>query len=188
MWLEAIITEEDLTEMLRELLPVKIHLNHQEDAEDEKPPERWLLLQPAKAVALVPDRGLRVTCPAELMWTIAGISPTVKIDELSVLLRLQVVEKHKGQVLEVQLEVEEAEFHRLPQFIDATIVRAVNVALAAKKIPWNFTETLTRSVGLGKVLEPIETLKIAVMWGKTRISAEALGLVVSLKLGFVRGD
>ena len=186
MWLEAIITEEDLTEMLRELLPVKIHLNPQEGEDD--PPERWLLLQTAREVTLVPDRGLRVTCPAELMWTIAGMSPTVNIDELSVLLRLQVVEKHKGHVLEVQLEVEEAEFHRLPQFVDTTIIRAVNVALADKKIPWNFTETLTRTVGLGKTLEPIETLKIAVVWGKTRITADALGLVVSFKLSFVRGD
>jgi len=187
MWLEAVITEKDLVELVRQLLPVKVHLNHETEGE-EKPPERWLLLQPAKEVRLIPDQGLRVTCPAEIMWSIAGMSPTVKLDELSVLLRPQVVDKHKGPVLEFQIEVEETDFHSLPEFIDATIAKAINAALAAKKIPWDFTETLTRTVGLGKTMEPIEGLKIAVVWGKTRIGSDALTLAISFKLNFVRGD
>ena len=185
MWLEAIITQEDLVQAMLELLPVKIHLQ-KEKVGEQAPPERWLELQAATSVILVPDQGLRVTCPAELTWEIAGVSPTVKLDELCVLIRPQVVEKHEGQVLEFQLEVEEVEFHSLPNFIDAAIIKAVNAELATRKVEWNFTKTLTRTVNLGKTLDPVEALKLGVQWGKHRVSADALALVVSFKLSFVR--
>ncbi len=191
MWLEAIISHADLVEVLGQFLPVKIYLNQDNDENGERKkdePDRSLLLERATDVRLVPDEGIRVTCPAELTWSIVGMSPTVQIDELSVLIRPEVVEKNKGNVLEFGLEVKEADFHSLPGFIDETIVKAVNGALAAKKPAWNFTETLTRTVGLGTLFEEVEALKIDVKWGKTKIGADVLGLVVSFKLGFVRKD
>ena len=182
MWLEAIITHEDLVQVLGEILPVKIHL----DADKE--PDRWLELHRATEVALVPDQGLRVVCSAELMWSIAGVSPSIKLDELGLLLRPMVVEKNKGHVLEFKIEIEDADIRGIPGIIDATIVKAVNSSLAEKELTWNFTETLTRTVGLGKMFEPIEALKINVAWGKRRLTSEALVLVVSFKLNFVRND
>src|SRR5262245_30742507 len=109
MWLEAIITQDDFVQVLGRLLPVRIYLHDEGQAT-----ERWLLLGSATQVALVPEEGLRVTCPAELQWTIAGLSPTMKLDTLRVLLRPQVVEKHRGSVLEFSIEIEEADFHSLP--------------------------------------------------------------------------
>ncbi len=191
MWLEAIISQEDLVQVLGEFLPVKIHLDREKDEKDEPKkdqPERSLFLLAPTEVALVPEQGVRVTCPAELTWSIAGVSPSMKIDSLQVMIRPEVVEKNKGHVLEFGMEVEVADFHALPSFIDATIVKAVNAALATKKPGWNFTETLTRTVGLGKMFDPVEALKIEVAWGKTKIGVEALGLVVSFNLGFVRAD
>lgn len=187
MWLEAIIAHSDLVRVLGRLLPVKIYLDREEDTEEVEK-DRWLALGRATQVALVPDAGLRVTCPAELSWSIAGVSTTANIDELQVMIRPQVIEKHKGHVLEFGVEVEEVDFHSLPDFVDATIVKAVNGALAKKKLPWNFTETLTRNVSLGAMLDPVEALDIAVTGGKLRITAEALVLMVSFELTFVRGD
>lgn len=191
MWLEAIISHADLVEVLGEFLPVKIYLNQDDDENGERKkdePDRSLLLKRATDVRLVPDEGILVTCPAELTWSIVGMSPTVQIDELTVLIRPEVVEKNKGNVLEFGLEVKEADFHSLPGFIDETIVKAVNGALSAKKPAWNFTETLTRTVGLGTLFEEVEALKIDVKWGKTKLGADVLGLVLSFKLGFVRKD
>jgi hypothetical protein len=191
MWLEAIISQEDLVQVMGEFLPVKIFLDQTEVGEGEKKkdePERSLLLHTASQVTLVPEEGIRITCPAEITWSIVGVSPTMKIDALQVMIRPRIVEKNKGHVLELGLEVEEADFHALPGFLDSTIARAVNTALATKKPDWNFTETLTRTVGLGKMFDPVEALKIDVQWGKTKIGGEALGLVVSFKLGFVRAD
>lgn len=191
MWLEAIITQEDLVQVLGEFLPVKIYLNQDDDEKGERKkdePDRSLKLGRATTVKLVPETGILITCSAELTWSIVGMSPTVQIDELSVLLKPEVVEKNKGEVLEFGIQVEEADFHSLPGFIDETIVKAVNGALATKKPAWNFTETLTRNVGLGTLFEEVEALKIAVNWGKTKIGADVLGMVLSFKLGFVRKD
>src|SRR5262245_18164187 len=137
MWLEAIVTHADLVQVLGELLPVKIYLHHEGDEVD---PARRLHLGSAPKVELVADEGLRVTCPAELRWAVAGVGPTMKLDALRVFLRPRVVERHKGGVLELDIEVEETDFHSLPELIDATIAKAVNAALTTKRIPWSFSE------------------------------------------------
>lgn len=191
MWLEAIITQEDLVKVLGEFLPVKILLDQEKDADGEvkkDEPERSLFLRTPTVVTLIPDQGVRITCPAELTWSIVGMSPSMTIDALQLMIRPEVVEKNKGYVLEFGMEVEVADFHALPGFIDATIVKAVNASLATKRPAWNFSETLTRSVGLGTLFDRVEALKIAVGWGKTKIVAETLGLVVSFDIGFVRAD
>ncbi|APR86565.1 Hypothetical protein A7982_11914 [Minicystis rosea] len=185
MWLEAIVTHADLVEMLAQLLPVKIHLQQEGDGDDNG---RWLHLGPASKVELVAEEGLRVTCPAELHWTLAGVGPTLKLDALRVFLRPHVLEKHKGGTLEIGIEVEETDFHSLPELIDAAIAQAVNAALTTKRIPWIFSDTLARVVPLGTMLEPIEALKIEAPWGRIRIGEDALALVISIKLGLVRGD
>lgn len=182
MWLEAIVTKEDLTQVLAEFLPVKIHL----DNDDET--ERWLWLGKATEVFFLPEEGLRVTCAAELCWSIAGMNPIVKFDTLGILLHPEIVEKHKGHALEFRMALEEADIRGLPALIDSTIVKGVNAALWAKPLTWNFTETLTRTVKLPKVFDEVEALTIEVGWGKKRMSADALVLVVSFKLGFVRTD
>ncbi len=117
MWLEAIITQEDLVQVLGEFLPVKIYLNQDDDEKGERKkdePDRSLKLGKATSVKLVPEIGVLVTCPAELTWQIVGVSPTVQIDELKVLIRPEVVEKNKGEVLEFGLQVKEADFSLSP--------------------------------------------------------------------------
>ncbi len=185
MWLEAIIAQEDFVQLMKEFLPVKIYLHHEGE---EVKTDRWLLLQSASEVALVANEGLQVTCPAELVWGIAGISPTVKVDALRVMIRPQLTEVHKGLVLDFHIQIQEADFHSLPAFCDGPVVKAINAALATKKIPWNVSETLTRKVPLGKMFDPLEALDIKVAWGKQRVDTAAVTLVVSFKIGFVRGD
>lgn len=182
MWLEAIITREDLVHVLGEILPVKIHLD------DDTTVERWLWLGRAEEMSIVPDEGLSVTCAAELCWSIAGMSPTAKLETLEVLIRPVIAETDKGHLLEFTIEIQEADFAALPAFVDSTIAKAVNAALSAKRLTWNFTETLTRAVLIPRAFEPVEALKIGVAWGKTRINAEALVLVVSFKIGVVRAE
>lgn len=182
MWLEAIITREDLVQILGEFLPVKIHLD------DDDKTDRWLYLGKPTEITLVEDMGLRVNCPAELKWSLPVVSPTVKLDELKVLISPEIIEKNKGSVLAFNIELEEADIRGIPSIIDHTIMKAVNAALANKKPEWNFTKTLTHTVGLPSNLEPIEGLHIGVTWGKRRISQDALVLVVSFKLHFLRND
>lgn len=185
MWIEAIVTHADLVQVLRDLLPLKIYLDTEDNEVDK---DRWFLIKEALHVELVRDQGLRVTCAAEFRWTIAGVGPTIKLDSVGVFLKPRVVEKHKGGALEFQIEVEETDFHSLPDLIDHTIAKTLNAALSTKKIPWNFSDTLSRTVPLPKMLEQVEALKIDAPWGEIRIREEALVLVISVKLGFVRND
>lgn len=182
MWLEAIIPREELVQVLGELLPVKIHLDEDDST------ERWLLLGRAIEVALVPDEGLHVLCPATICWSIAGVSPAIKVDPLAVMIRPEMVEKEKGYVLEFQLEIEQADIHGLPSFIDGTIVNAVNAALLVKRIAWDYKKTLSFTVNLPSMFQPPQMLKMGAGWGKRRISAEALVLAVSFKLEFIRSE
>lgn len=188
MWLEAIITHADLIAVLREMLPVKILLQDKKEQTEEEKKERWLWLGPATDVTLVADQGLRVTCPAEIAWEVVGVTPTVKLDELRVMLKPEVVEKHDGNVLAFKIEVEEADFHMLPALVDNAVAKAVNGALAAKPLEWNFTETIGHTVPLDHIFDLVKALKIEAKWGKIRISAEALALAISINLGFSRTD
>jgi hypothetical protein len=129
-----------------------------------------------------------VTCPAELRWSLAGLtSPTVKVERLSAVLRPRMVERNRAQLLEFQLQIEEASFAGLPSLIDATITNAINLALAGKPLAWNLSDTLTRTLGIGPAVQPLDALKIDVQWGKQRIGADVVAWVVSFKLHIARG-
>lgn len=180
MQLQVTVTQDELVQALREFLPVKIDLDSGADE------ERWLALCPASAVEIVPQEGLRATCAAELKWAIAGIAPTLKLDELRVMFRPRVTAKDGEQSLEVDVEVEIADFRALPEFIDATIVKTINASLAKRKPSWNFGKTMTRTVGLGRSFHPLTALDVQVLGGQQQARAEEFTLEVFLKVGFVR--
>ena len=171
MWLEAIVTREDLVLLLNQLLPIKINLD-----------------SPATEVDLVADVGLRVSCPAELKWEIVGVSPTLTVKTLSLLLRPDVVEHGNGHTLDFHVEIEDVDIRGVPSVIESAVLRKVNAELESKKLSWNFTRTLTYSAPIGDLLASIASLDIGVSWGKRRITAEGLALAVSFKADFVRND
>ncbi len=181
MWLEAILTREDFHGALQQFLPVTIPL----DAEDK---ERVLWLGEATNVTIVEGRGVRVTCPASITWTVAGVAATVSLTTLSVLIEPRFREKSQGQSIVFALSLEEANIVGLPALIDATVMKAVNAALERKDLEWNFTRTLTRAVPMKALFEPIEALTVEATWGKERVSADAVVLAVSFRLGFQRSD
>lgn len=182
MWIEAIVTEEDLRHVLTTLLPLKIHL----DTDPET--DRWLALSAPESVQLVEEKGVRLSCPAELHWSAVGIGLPVKINQLAVYLTPKVVEKKRGEVLSFGIQLEEADVAGLPSIIDGTIVKAVNGALALKALEWDFRETLLRKFDMPSMLDPIATLDLESNWGKVRLSKEALVLALSLHVSFARTD
>ena len=181
MWIEAIVTRDDLAELLRQLLPLKIHF-------DDTKKDRWLYLDRPTEIELVADKGLRMSCPGELMWTVSVVNVPIKLSTIRVLLRPEIITKQRGDVLAFNLQLEESDLVGIPSIIDHTIMKAVNEALVHRELAWDFTKTLTHTVAMPKMLEPIDSLSIGVEWGKRRLDDEALVLVVSFKLAFNRGD
>ena len=182
MWLEAVIAKEDLVVVLNQLLPVKLHLD------DDDKTDRWIYLDRATEIELIPEKGLRVACPAQIMWSVASVNVPIKLHTLQVLLRPEIVTKQRGDILVFNLELEEADFKGIPGLVDGAIMKTVNGALAKQELAWDFTKTLTNTVKMPKLLDPIESLSINIGWGKRRIDAEALVLAISVNLTFNRGD
>jgi hypothetical protein len=181
MWIQAILSKEDLVVALGQLLPLKIHLDKDPST------ERWLFLDKATDIELVSERGLRVACPAELMWSVGGLDIPIKLHTMRLMVRPEILSKTDGDVLAFLLELEEADFKGIPGLIDRGIMRAINASLADREFAWNFTRTLTRTVRMPSTLDPIDSLSIRVNWGKCRVDAEGFALAVSFELTFDRG-
>jgi hypothetical protein len=180
MWIEAIITKDDFANVVAEITPLRIHFD------DDDKTNRWLYLGKPTSVDLVAEKGIRISCPAEIMWSMLGITVPIRLHSMQVLLRPEIVAKPTGHVLAFNLELEEADFKGIPGLVDHGIMKAVNTSLAAQDLAWDFTKTLTNSVKMPKLLDPIETLEIKVNWGKRRVDDEAVVLVVSFQLDFIR--
>ncbi len=180
MWIEAIISKDDFAAAVRQMTPLRIHFD------DNDKTNRWLYLGKPTSVELVAEKGIRISCPAEIMWSVVGVNVPIKLHTMQVLMRPEIVAKPTGHILVFNLELEEADFKGIPALIDHGIVRGVNSALAAQELAWDFTKTLTNSVKMPKLLDPIETLEIKVNWGKRRVDDEAVVLVISFQLDFIR--
>jgi hypothetical protein len=178
MWIEAIISREDFAALAAELFPLSVQLG----ASDS---EHYLLLSAATAVSLVEGRGLRFTCNAQIRWPVLGMDLPINVEALTVLVKPSVAEGSESLVLGVELE--HANVSWVPALIDAKIVQAVNDALEMKsrELSWNFTKTLSHEFPLPALLQPLRALDLNVAWGKVRVTAEALVLVVSFRAAAV---
>jgi hypothetical protein len=178
MWVEAIISQEDFTALATELFPLSVHLG----ASDS---DHYLLLSATTAVSLVEGRGLRFTCNAQIRWPVLGMDVPINIEALTVLVEPSVPDGSESLVLGVQLE--HANVSWLPALVDAKIVEAVNDALKTKsrELSWNFTKTLSHEFPLPELLRPLRALDLNVAWGKVRVTAEALVIVVSFRAAAV---
>jgi hypothetical protein len=173
MWLEAILSKQDLEGVLRELTPTRIDLS--EDGE--------LYLGAPTSVTLVPGRGLRVVSPAKLRWTLLGLHVPITIESATVLLE-PVVRRvvGRGDVLAFQIQVEALSVTAMPDFFEGTAVERVNAELTRghAELVWDFSETLSHRFDLPSLLQPTRRLDVRVAWGEARIGEDAIVLAVSV--------
>ena len=174
MWIEAIISQDDFESLAVELLPLAIHLG----ASDS---EHYLLLSAATALSLVEGRGLRFTCNAQIRWPVLGVDVPINVHGLTVLVEPSVAEGSDSLQLGIQLE--RANVSWLPALVDAKIVEAVNEALHRRRadLSWNFAETLSHEFALPELVQPLRALNLKAGWGKVRVTAEAMVLVISFR-------
>jgi len=172
MWIEAIVSQEDFAALATELFPLSIHLG-------ESDSDHYLLLSAATAVTLVEGRGLRFTCNAQIRCPVLGMDLPINVEALTVLVEPSVPDGSQSLLLGVQLE--HANVSWLPALLDAKIVQAVNDSLQEKRhaLSWNFAQALSHEFPLPELLQPLRALDLNVGWGKVRITAKAMVLVVS---------
>jgi len=177
MWLEAILSADDLRHALTELLPVTLRLGNEGGA---------LMMGAPTDVELVPDLGLRCKCPAEVTWPLLGIHVPVKLHSVSFVLTPKIVRKDESELLVFELVLEHADVALLPDVIDNRITDAINAELRKHhaELAWDFTRTLHASVPLPDTVAPPRTFSIRTHGAMMRVSEQAAVLAMSFKASF----
>jgi hypothetical protein len=173
MWLEAILSRQDLEHVIRDLTPTKIELSHGGE----------LFLGPPSSVTLVAGLGLRVVSRAKLRWTVLGLHVPVTIESVTVLLEPQVRRVvGKGDALAFKIQLEALSVTAIPDILEGTVVERVNAELAHRhaELVWDFSETLSHRFQLPNMLQPARNLDLQVAWGEARIGDDALVFAISV--------
>jgi hypothetical protein len=185
MWIEVILSRDDLVRVLGEAFPFTIHLNG-------ATAEHSLSLTDLGEVTLLADVGLRVVCKARVRWPVLGIDVPVAVNSLTLLLLPTIGRTNAGEeTLAFRASIEHADFAGLPSLVDNGITAAINAKLAAKEaaLSWRFTKALTYVARLPAILEPLESFAIRPAWGKVRITDDAIVYAASFHSALVRrGD
>jgi hypothetical protein len=171
MWLEAIVTKEDVLDLATRLSPLEIRLGS----------DGSLLLSRPSEVAFVPDHGIQVACDARLHWPFLGMKVPVTMRGLTFLVRPAVEERHGGYALVFRLGLERAGFTEFG-LLDEKVTALLDAELEKRhlELGWNFSRTLTHNFSMPDTLLSVEHIGLRVQLGRAKITSEALGLAVSM--------
>jgi hypothetical protein len=173
MWLEAILTREDLQGIAAKFSPLKILLGESGS----------LLLVAPDEVSLVADRGIVVKCDATLHWPVLGFDVPVSMHGLRVHVLPSVEERPEGATLVFRLEIDHTGVAMLPSFFDHTVTARVNQELREKRVElaWNFVNTLSHAFGLPGSLASAAAFSLKATAGRVKTTDSALGLAVDFE-------
>lgn len=168
MKLQAVFSRDELVAFASQWLPLKLQLG------DPKKDERFLLLSDPKTIDLVPQRGLRIACRAQIRWPVLGMSVPITAKNLSVLMTPSIVQVAGQPALAFLPRIEQADLSGIPSRLDGTITEAVNRALAERVKPtWHFGASLTRSVPMPPVLSTTASIDLSADGGEVHVTEEA---------------
>ena len=182
MWIEALLTKDDVVSLIHQLTPVRLTLGK------EGGHERWIHIDRPSSVSLVAAQGVRVLTRAKVEWSVSVVSVPITLHSLQLLLRPVIVPSSTSDrgALAFKLEIEEADLKNVPAILDRKITQLVNEELEKQTLVWDFTSTLSHSFALPAELVPLEALRLAVSWGEVRINEEAMAFAVSFGHEVVR--
>jgi hypothetical protein len=169
VWLEAILTGEDIRDILERFSPLEIRLGEN---------GRLCLARPTE-VSVVPGQGVVVICEATLHWPVLGVNVPVTMHGLTMLIHPAVEEHSEGAALVFTLQIDRAGVSAL-HFIDDRVTALVNDELVRKhvELSWNFSKALSHVFRLPGALLSTEALGLRVTAGMVKIADGALGFAV----------
>ena len=174
MWIEAILSHDDLATLVAQLLPLDLRLG-----EADGDPE--LRLSDLAKVELIENQGLRVECRAAIRWSVLGVDVPITVDSLAVMLIPSVVKRSGRDALAFRVRIADLDLAWIPAALDVTIRERVNRELKEKQrqLTWNFSQALSHVFALPGAVRPIDAIELEVAWGKVRVTNEALVMAVS---------
>lgn len=182
---ETVITQEELRVWLRELTPLRIHINGPED------PERWIELDEPEEVHLEAGAGAVVRTSGRFRYEWKGLPVKGEIRQVTVRLSPTIVESDPaGKALAFQLDIEGGDLVNVPDKIDEGIVAIINKAITAHStgLVWNFTETLDSRFDLGPNLQQLEALGTRVEDGEVQVTDHEIRFRLTLRLDVLRAS
>ncbi len=134
-----------------------------------------------KDVVLVEDRGLRLTCEAEILWPVLGIEVPIRVESLTLMLGLELSPTLGEEVIVLVPELEDIDVSWIPHLFDRQVKEKINHELGKQRaaLSWRFFQTLSHFFALPELLDPVRGLDVQVAWGKLRVSEDAVVLAVS---------
>jgi hypothetical protein len=178
MWLQAIITADDLMHALAELTPTRIRL-------DDDDPDRAFELDPPSEVRFRANEGALIRTSARLRWDVVGIKVPVALRTVDALLVPSIERDADGNdLLVLQARIEDLDLSALPGFLDGKLKDRINAALERPSsfLRWRFIRTLDFHFHLPEKVQPPRDLRLAARWGATRVSEQ--GFVMAASFGF----
>jgi hypothetical protein len=175
MWLQAVLTADDLLHGLRELTPTRIQL-------DDEDPARVLHLDPPGEVTFRDGEGALIGTSATLQWDVIGIKVPVQLRSVDVLLIPSIeVDAQGADVLALQARVERLDLSALPGFVEDKLRARINQALENPRafVRWGFTRTLDFHFHLPTQVTPARDLRLYARWGALRVSEQGFAMAAS---------
>ena len=184
MWVEAILSKDNVISLVGQFLPMSIHLGENPDD------GHYLELFEPRQVSLVEDLGLRMTCGARIRWPILGIDLPVTVESVNLLLCPSIPSPPGRDELDFSLTVEGIDFAWVPATVDDRIADKINLELAKKHalLSWRFGETLSHVFKMPPFLPPLNAVAVKVAWGQVRVTSEAVVIAVSFHSRVLRGE
>jgi hypothetical protein len=169
MWLEAILTKEDLEKIVGQFSPLTVLLGENGS----------LLLASPCEVSLIPGEGIGVVCDATIHWPVLGIDLPVELRSLTLRI-LPVVQEEVGRRLVFRLQIDHTGVVLLPSMIDHRVTARVNEELEKKhvELSWNFLETLSHVFELPDALVSSGAISLRATDGRVKATEGALGFAV----------
>jgi hypothetical protein len=171
MWLEAMLTEDDLTRIAGQLFPLEVRLKG----------GGQLRLEHPHRVTLVPSRGVQVECDARLVWPILGVGVPLELRSLTVSMLPVVEVRAEGYALVIRPGLDHAGVSRIG-LIEERTTAMLNEELQKHRIEWtwHFGRTLNHTFSLPGALKSVDALDLKVRTGAAQVTPRALRLEVSM--------
>jgi hypothetical protein len=173
MWVEALLAKDDLNRAITDFCPLKINLEKGGN----------LVISDPCNLELIAGVGLRMSVTVEVHWPILGIQIPVSVRSATLDVRPQILAKQEGEVLTFKLHLDDVDLSMVPEFVDRGIVDLVNAELEAKhvELSWSFMKTLSHVFALPDALASASGIHLRAMWGRVKITDEAIVLAVSFR-------
>ncbi len=180
MWIEATLSREEITQLVRQLMPLKILLGDEGKGS-------LSLIEP-RDVVLVAAAGLRVVCRAVITWPVLGVGLPVPLNSLGVLLLPSIAEHEGSEQLVFRIELEHTDLLGVPGWFDARLTDRINKEMAERRVQltWDFIKTLSHAFALPDMLEPVETFQMQGEHGTVTVTEDALRLRVDFRAQIMR--